>query len=137
MNRIIKFRGLCAISNEWVYGGITSASHHHEGKTQIVASEFYEGKEEDAVLAFYDVIPETVGQFTGMIDINKKEVFGGDKIKYQHSENSKQYIGDVYYNQSCGAFFISTGDDSGFALLGQQKIIEVIGSIHTTPELIK
>ena len=65
-------------------------------------------------------------QFTGRTDINGKKVYGGDTIKYQHSIQSKEYIGQVIYNPEFASYWLKTGEDSGFALLGQQQIIEVI-----------
>jgi hypothetical protein len=69
--------------------------------------------------------------FCGMLDKHGAEVYDGDIIKYQHSKDSTEYIGEIYYKSDSGCFHIKTSDESGFALLGQQKIIEVVGNIYS------
>jgi hypothetical protein len=66
--------------------------------------------------------------FCGMLDIHGAEVYDGDIIKYQHSKDSTEYTGEIYFNSQSGCFYIKTSDVSGFALLGHQKVIEIIGN---------
>jgi hypothetical protein len=73
---------------------------------------------------------KSVVQYTGIIDKNKVEVYEGHVIKYQHSKDSKEYIGEVFWKDDCACFFIRTSPDSGFALLGNQKIVEIVGDIY-------
>jgi hypothetical protein len=74
----------------------------------------------------YDITNVPPRMFTGRTDINGESVYEGQTIKYQHSKNSTQYEGKVEWNPAFSAFWLKTSNDSGFALLGQQAIIEII-----------
>ena len=86
----------------------------------------------------YDVIPETVGQYTGLTDKNGKKIFEGDIIK------SCEYD-DIYFVKYCAddnypAFDIVPEmniECNGLSHLHIVEGIEVIGNIHDNPELLK
>ena len=94
---------------------------------------------------YYDaatVIPETVGQFTGVLDMNGKKVFEGDIVKLTDDVKKTFDVidGPVYFNHS--AFFIKGNDGSLlaslFALVDYTYTLrgEVIGNIYDNPELL-
>lgn len=120
--REILFRGKRIKTGEWVYGHYFTRTIQNGELIHYITALDHWGN--------YHVIPESVGQWTGLKDKNKVRIFEGDIVKYQHSENSSEYTGEIYYNNNSSSFYIKTGDLSGFALLGQQKIIEVTGNIH-------
>ncbi len=116
MNREIKFRGKRVDNGEWVYGfyHCLYSSHNH-------CIDDYSGNT-------YQVIPETVGQFTGLLDKNGKEIYEFDIVR--------RLDGSVYK-------IVYSERDAAFVLCGSKPIylitnsLEIIGNIHDNPELIK
>ncbi len=84
-----------------------------------------------------EVIPETVGQYTGLTDKNGKKIFEGDIVKglFVFGEISSVVIFKY------GSFGIEWNIDEIKVLdpfLGLRNIeCEVIGNIHDNPELLK
>lgn len=91
-------------------------------------------------LNFHPVIPETVGQYTGLTDYNGKRIFEGDIVKI-HIGNIIKY-GAVFYGERAARIGIrdNTGE-ANFSYMQQPLIQEdrivVIGNIYDTPELLK
>ena len=95
----ILFRGKSLDNNEWVYGGymknkngiyITDTEHYHL----------------NASYKNYLVIPETIGQYTGLEDKNGKKIFDGDKVMYDYEWTKPNEVGVITWNESNASFQI-------------------------------
>lgn len=86
-----------------------------------------------------EVIPETVGQFTGLVDRNGKRIFEGDIIKdcdYDHIYTVR-YFGDEGYPAFDCHPELQFCECNGLSHLVAASAIEVIGNIHDNPELLE
>ena len=117
------FRGKRKDNGEWVYGYYIRYGWTHQEKDYIVplyASDLY-AKE---------VIPSTVGQFTGLTDKNGKKIFDGDVVRRETDYYGKHKVYDepVVWEDDIEKGFLGEPYTSGYCIHGGNW--EVIGSIH-------
>lgn len=121
MTREILFRGKRIDNGEWVEGNLFIPDIPNT-PTQICIGT-------NVVRITYDIVPETVGQFTGLTDKNGKKIFEGDI--FAHPNNNKyRYV--VYWENETASFGWFNGDGTGF----DNKEIEIIGNFYDNPELM-
>jgi uncharacterized phage protein (TIGR01671 family) len=116
--RNIEFRALRyeeykpnAFKKTWVYGGVYV---HDEICTYIVTNEF----------EFISIFKETLGQFTGLLDVNGVKVFEEDVVK-----TSSGVTGEMVYDD-CLGFIINGVQIYELGSDQSMKLFEVVGNIH-------
>jgi uncharacterized phage protein (TIGR01671 family) len=138
--RDILFRGKRADNGEWVEGGLFVAvsidedGHRVEDCFIQTHPLMYGGTE--LTTNSYEVIPETVGQYTGLKDKNGKEIYEGDivlaTLKFFNINNEKCKV--IFHNGSIGVQYGFSTDY--FKTFPAWDEVEVIGNIHDNPELL-
>ena len=139
--REIKFRGQRVSNNKFIYGYLVL----NQTKNTFIADEcccdnYDNPSTEKSSIKLIEVIPETVGQFTGLKDKNGKDIYEYDFVYCRNGNAIIKFINGSfifvcledmhdreydYLRELRGAF--DNGDLFKF---------EVIGNIHANPELL-
>ena len=134
------FRGIWVHGNkEWIEGDLVYDS---EGKPHIVDNKYavYWGGESTFVCEDEcEVIPETVGEYTGLTDKNGKKIFEGDILAFSDR------LVYVHWHDYCGCWDCSyIKAIEGKPTLHEERSpnkwrykAEVIGNIHDNKELLE
>lgn len=137
--REIKFRGKRVDNGEWVYGDLLEPFESHYYVLDY--SKFNYDCFEDIGLfgEDFEVIPETVGQLTGLFDKNGKQIYEGDIVNWGIDGREKptriaqvMFKPDIIFNSSVGIF--NYGD---FAYQDTYNHLTIIGNIHDNPKLLE
>ena len=133
--REILFRGKRTDNGEWVEGFYTLYANNCGVHPCILT-----GTEQGCVIPQF-VIPETVGQYTGLTDKNGKKIFEGDIVKHYNNSDDGFDIGVLYWDETFSQWkrtSIGNFHNSSFTyVMSRSCEYEVIGNIHDNPELLK
>ena len=148
--REILFRGIWVHGNkEWIEGDLVLDS---EGKPHIVDNKYAVYWKGEPIFVCEDeceVIPETVGQYTGLTDKNGKKVFEGDIVKCTDTTYDYSFTAVVIFGNPNGEYNwgfqlkrISGASANTDILLWFDMddvgaCAEVIGNIHDNKELLE
>ena len=125
--REILFRGKRKDNGEWVEGMYYKRTHYYGDpsvKHYIIIST--EDLGYDQALEYYEVIPETLGQFTGLKDKNSKKIFEGDIFVHD-----KKYQYKVFWCDNRKGFYVRGINLSDYDYIGNfyEWNLEVIGEV--------
>lgn len=120
-------------NGKWVQGLLT----HKDNK-------WYISNKEGIPFAF-EVIPETIGQYTGLKDKNGKEIYEGDIVKfdeYKYEKLVQSIISEIKWCEELCSLSLVVSEQQGTRgtlshLLDYNKEVKVIGNIFDNPELLE
>ena len=146
--REIKFRGIRKDTGVWIFGNLLIPNMVLRGEyicDSIGYIDFYPSFEEGddikkwdgtgiAVGQFHEILPETKGQFTGLLDKNGKEIYEGDIVEVENGKHP--VLTECIYEP--GLFTLKDVADGHWTrqLLHQPERLKVIGNIYENSELI-
>lgn len=135
MNKEIKFRGKTA-DGKWVYGSYFWLAINGKAKHFIIKSGFIMHENFDLTTVSTEVIPETVGQFTGLLDGKGNEIYEWDIMKFVYCPKSlnQTHIGIVQTSSWHDWALYVDGEE--YHICYAVKYGEVIGNIHDNLELL-
>lgn len=144
--RRIVFRAKRLDNGKWAYGGLIEADDYciidQRNELYVERDYVFRGDTHFFQLSGVMCDEKTVGQFTGLLDKNGKEIYEGDILQCPSVPNIPL---EVRYNTLQGAFCLVEHTHTEGALLGTCPLGEmlmhypdmrIIGSIHDTPELL-
>ncbi len=135
--REIRFRGKRAHNGKWVYGCFAEFVNYLDGDTKpgIQVTNQVPSGFDRMIPAFetelVEVIPETVGQYTGLHDKNGVEIYEGDVVRADMDFGPGGYaeqIASIYWDEGVGGWQFNYFD---------KTTIEIIGNIYDNPELME
>lgn len=129
--REIHFRGICKDSKRWAYGYYVHFEDFSQGiNYHGICSGYYN--------THFEVIPETVGQYTGLKDLHNTRIFEGDVCKAYICKAAdtveKEVVGVICFEDGTFEFKCEHENIYLYPLI---DVLEVIGNIHDNPELLE
>ena len=129
--REILFRGKRTNDYEWIEGSLCTTIPSDEDFYTISYFDF------EGYYIEEKVIPETVGQYTGLTDKNGKKIFEGDILKHRVQGDILVERGVVEWEEQHGRWVYRLNSMKPTFYLHNPDAFEVIGNIHDNPELLK
>ena len=137
--REILFRGKRTDNGEWFYGYYTNARYYLDKKEMhIIFEQDVEVYPHSEFAGGEEVIPETVGQYTGLTDKNGRKIFEGDILGGFLDEEYPEHETVVVVEWHENMWVTRQGEYLPDLLeLDDSDCFEVIGNIYDNPELLE
>jgi hypothetical protein len=129
--REILFRGKRTDNGEWVYGYYCPVVRGGFPATPCIVPDI------DGMWEGIPIIPETVGQYTGLIDKNGKRIFEGDIVTYVEEGirgDFSQGVMEIVWTEKTAKFCGRTKQYSPVEIANSKNLI---GNIYDNPELLE
>ena len=129
MKREILFRGARVCDGHFVNGSLVEVNGECDSNESVPHIVISYGPD---TFDWFDIDPETVGQYTGIDDREGEKIFEGDIFKIGAENN----IYTVRFDYGC---FLAYEDDVQVGILAELStmFIKKIGNIHDNKELLK
>ena len=132
--REILFRGKSLHDGEWLYGAYYKQEEYYGDPCDYHYIIFSKDELEDNMMLFEGVIPETVGQYTGLT-VPSGKIFENDIVTAKFKSNGARYNFTVKYDNTKGSFVFDNG--SVKVPFCDIRSVRIIGNIHDNPELLE
>ena len=118
---------------EWAYGNLII----DEEKYYICLQVNDHIKRDDYEVYMVEVLPETIGQYTGLHDTNGTEIYEGDIVEGLFIDQEEpEMIGTVIYSDYQASYIVIAKNNDEWEL-GYLDELEVIGNIYENSDLLK
>lgn len=131
--RDILFRGQRFDNGEWVYGSLLVATNNGQTAYMIYGGDFYIIGDQVKSGSHALVVPETVGQYTGLTDKNGRKIFEGDTLVINEAWHYPVCVKFTEFSWECHS---PTHKLYRHRLEVNPEKYEVIGNIYDNPELL-
>ena len=140
--REILFRGKRVFDSEWIYGDLIKSEEKfyiHPQRNLVEVNKSIGNK-----IVMHEVIPETVGQYIGLRDIDDVKIFEGDiiqhivhKDKYKLIYDEDEYVYNLKRLEGKGYLYLGIDEFSIYEEDGRNVIFKVTDNIYDTSELLE
>ena len=133
--REILFRGKRLDNGEWVEGAFCPKDCDMPFGPMVDKPSII--KLDDPCSGFwFEVDPNAVGQFTGLLDKNGKRIFEGDILLLDNIKGVVNYGTGCFCVEMSQPHYLCRNNPAIDIILNEYPGLEIIGNIHDNPELL-